>query len=261
MTLFIVLMQVVQAVESVVEIIPVYNRPASDLMPVLMPLLEPDDHVVPNGENLIVKTAPERVQMISNLVRKLDSPITNFLISVIQSRDTTATELNARWGAQVNIHGKHSPEFSGGGFVNHYQGEGRNQLTQTVRTSDGQTAYIKAGNTYPVNSYQAYPDPYGFPVVTASTQYHEATTGFAVTPRLNGRQVSLDVLPWSGGLTRQGQFQVQEAETSIRINLGEWVEIGQISESGQNTGGSIYGYNNQASDNRLHILVKVDVVN
>lgn len=257
------LMQAVIAEESVIEVIPVYNRPASEIQPLLLPVLEQTDHIVANGDNFIVKTVPERLPSIINLIRKLDNPQTNLQISVIQSRDLTASQLNA--GAEVEIYAPiRNPGDIRGRINGYYQqshGRGNLQNTQTIRTMDGAPAYIKAGNVIPVTRYQSYPGYYGYPEVARSTQYIEATTGFEVTPRLAGQQVVLDVAPWSDNYRGYGQFQTQSAITSIRANLGEWVEIGAIDERGQSNGGGIFSYNGQAMQNRLHILVKVDIVN
>lgn len=75
-----------------------------------------------------------------------------------------------------------------------------------------------------------------------------------------GKQVTLDVSPWSDRANGQGQFQVQEAQTTIRVNLGEWVEIGGVDENGQTNNTGTLAYNNQSNQSRLRILVKVDVV-
>jgi type II secretory pathway component GspD/PulD (secretin) len=253
--------------ESVVEAISVYNRPASEIQPLLMPLLEGTDQVVANGDTLILKTTPERLQTIANLIRQLDNPPNNLLITVIQSRDTTADQLNAGIGFGIRIPNENPDDPRGhpGGYytlnTQTIKRTNNHQNTQTIRTLEGATAHIKAGNTYPVTTYQTYPGVYGYPGVTQSTQFIEATTGFAVTPRLIGQQVVLDVSPWSDTLNAQGQFQTQEAQTSIRVNLGEWVELGGIDESGQSSGNSSFSSSRQLGQNNLRILVKVDVVN
>lgn len=253
---------IANASESVVEVIQVNNRPAEELKPLLEPLLEPSDQIVANGPSLIVKTQPERLQTIINLIRKLDSPVNNLLISVIQSRQMTAEQLNAELSGNISIQTTSPNPIGGriGGYYNQSQGNNRQQNTQTIRTQDGAAAFIKAGNAYPLTTYQAYPTPYGYAPVP-STQYVEASTGFAVTPRLSGRQVTIDVSPWSDRLNGQGQFQVQEAQSSIRANLGEWVEIGGVDESSQSSGTGTFAYNNQSGQSRLRILVKVDMAN
>jgi hypothetical protein len=249
--------------ESVVEVIPVNNRPASEIQPLLLPLLENTDQIVANGDSLIVKTTPERLQTITNLIRKLDNPLNNLLITVIQSRDATAAQLNAGMGFDIQVPLQQPGNFRGNvqGYYDQSQGQNNRQNTQTIRTLEGVPAHIKAGNIAPITSYQTYRDGYGYPYQNRSTQLVEATTGFEVTPRLVGQQVMLDVSPWSDNINAQGQFQTQEANTSIRANLGEWVDIGGVNESTQSSGNTPFGYNNQSGQNNLHILVKVDRVN
>jgi type II secretory pathway component GspD/PulD (secretin) len=249
--------------ESVVEVIPVNNRPASEIQPLLLPLLESTDQIVANGDSLIVKTTPERLQTITNLIRKLDNPLNNLLITVIQSRDTTAAQLNAGIGFDIQVPLQQPGNVRGNvqGYYNQSQGQNNRQNTQTIRTMDGAPAHIKAGNVIPITSYQTYRNGYGYPYENRSTQLVEATTGFEVTPRLVGKEVLLDVSPWSDNINAQGQFQTQEANTSIRVKLGEWVDLGGVDESGQSNGNSTFGYNHQSGRNNMHILVKVDVVN
>lgn len=247
---------------SVVEVISVYNRPASELQPLLLPLLESTDQIVPNGDSLIVKTTPERLQAITNMIRKLDNPLNNLLISVIQSRDLTAAQLNAGIGFDINVplNNPSNPRGRVEGYYGQFQGQNNRQNTQTIRTMDGVPAHIRAGNVVPITNYQVYRDGYGYPYESRSTQLVEATTGFEVTPRLVGQQVMLDLSPWSDNINSQGQFQTQGANTSIRANLGEWVELGGVDESNQSSGNTPFGYNRQSGQNNLRILVKVDVV-
>jgi hypothetical protein len=249
--------------DSVVEVISVYNRPASELQPLLQPLLESTDQIVANGDSMIVKTTPERLQTITNLIRKLDSPLHNLLISVIQSRDVTAEQLNAGMGFDINVPLQQPghPRGRVEGYYGQFQGRNNNQHTQTIRTMDGVPAHIKVGNVVPITNYQVYRDGYGYSYGNRSTQLVEATTGFEVTPRLVGQQVMLDVSPWSDNINAQGQFQTQGANTSIRANLGDWVELGGVDESGQSSGNTPFAYNRQSGQNTLRILVKVDEVN
>lgn len=249
--------------EPVVEVVPVYNRPASEIQPLLMPLLENTDQIVANGDNIIVKTVPERLQTVINIIRKLDNPLNNLLITVIQSRDVTAAQMNAGLDININVPIA-NPSYSQGGVRGYYdqnQGSNKSQNTQTIRTLEGVPAQIKVGQAIPVTSYQTYSDGYGYPYQNRSTQYIEATTGFEVTPRLVGQQVTLDVSPWSDHFNGQGQIQTQEANTSIRANLGEWVEIGGVEESGQSYGNGMFSSNRQSAQTNLRILVKVDLVN
>jgi type II secretory pathway component GspD/PulD (secretin) len=258
-----VVSQLAHAEERVVEVITVYNRPAEDIQPLLQPMLEVNDAIVTNGNSLIVKTTADRLPGIANLIQKLDTPIVNLQISVIQSREVSAQQLNA--GLNVDIHSGYA--YSGSvnsaarGYIQQNQGQSDHQNTQIIRTLDGNTAYIKAGQVVPITNYHTYRDGYGYPNVDRSTSYVDATTGFAVTPRVVGQQVVMDVAPWSDRYGGYGQIQTQSAETSIRANLGEWVEIGGVNETIRANGSGIINYNQQSGQNNLRILVKVEVVN
>ena len=262
--LFITLFSTISsAEETILEVISLSNRPASEIQPLLSPLLEITDQVIADGSNLIVRTTPERLAEIKTLISKLDVRQSNLIITVIQSRQTTADELNAAARVQLNIPVDDLSKSSGriSGHVYPTQDQHANENTQTIRTMEGNTAYIKAGSTYPTQNVQIYNySGYGYPSVSTSTEFIEATTGFAVTPRLAGQQVILDVSPWSDKMNRRGQIQTQDAQSTIRINLGEWVELGGIGENSNSSSTGNFSTIRQTSKNQLHILVKVDQV-
>ncbi len=248
--------------EAVVEVVTVYHRPASEIEPLLIPLLEDTDRIVANGDSIIVKTTAGRLPEITRIIGQLDNPINNLLITVIQSRELTAEQLNAGMGFSIHTP-LHDPARTGGyigGYYNQNQGRSGERQIQSIRTMDGVPAYIKAGKVVPVTNRQVYRDSYGYPYENRSTQLIEATSGFEVIPRLAGQQVMLDVSPWSDRLGNQGQIQTQQATTALRVNLGEWVDIGGVELSGYRADNSPLDYNRQQNQNQLRILVKVDIV-
>ena len=248
------------AAETIIEVIPVYNRPASEIQPLIRPMLESTDRAIADGSNLIVKTTPDRLNDIKKFINSLDTRVANLIITVIQSRHTTAEELNAAARVKLNIPIDDLSTTSGRitGQYDQTQNQNINESTQTIRTSEGNTAYIKAGSAYPIQNVQIYNSGYGYPAVSTSTGFIDATTGFAVTPRLAGQQAILDVSPWSGNANARGQIETQNARSTLRINLGEWVELGGIDETNQNSTYGNLANNRQTSENRLRILVKVD---
>jgi len=256
------------AAETITEVIPLFNRPASEILPLLSPLLEDTDRIIADGSNLIVKTAPERLGELIMLIDQLDAPLNNLIITVIQSRHTTAKELNA--AARVNLNP--SRKKSSARITGHYyqtNGQNSNESTQTIRTLEGNTAHIQVGKTYPIQNVQIYNSGYGYgygyPAVSTTTEFIDATTGFAVTPRLieqnpslAKQQVILDVSPWSEKVNTKGRLETRNAQSTIKINLGEWVELGGSDENSHNsTNGNLVTIR-QTNQNRVHILVKVD---
>ncbi len=239
--------------ETVLEVIPLQNRPAAEIQPLLAPLLEDTDRVIDNGSSLIVKTTPARLQSIQELIKKLDVRLSNLVISVLQSTNKTAAELNAEAGIAISPSG-----IQMRGMVGDTRDLSDRQSTQMVRTLEGQAAHIKAGQIRPVQDITVYGSGYGYQSGSTTTQMVEATTGFAVTPRLSGQQVILDVEPWSDRFQHGGRIETQGARTSLRANLGEWVEIGGSETGTRSNSRGFNSYNQSTDENHLRILIKVD---
>jgi len=237
---------------NTIEIIPLTHRPASELLPLLAPLLGNTAQLIDNGSSLLVKTTPDRLAEIKTIVRQLDIRQSNLLITVVQSRQATADELNAAANIRLNIQADAPARSSAGmrGYVYRTQDKQADENTQTIRTLEGVPAYIKAGNIYTQQNFSVY----GYPGTSDLT---EATTGFSVTPQLVGQQVVLSVTPWSDKMNRQGQIETQNAQSTLRINLGEWVELGG---TGEIRSSSPQANRRQTADKRIRILVKVDRV-
>jgi type II secretory pathway component GspD/PulD (secretin) len=251
------------AEESIIEVITLYNRPASEIQPLLSPLLDGTDQVRADGANLLIKTTPERLANIQDLVKQLDVRQNNFLITVVQSRQTSAADLNAALRAKLamqnNRLGDSNIEMMG--HIYQTQDSEANESTQQLRTLEGAPAVIKIGKVYPVQNAQVYQNGYGNMAVTTNTQMVEASTGFVVTPRLTGQQVTLDVAPWSDAMNGRGQIETQSAQSTLRVNLGEWVELGGINETESYNSTGAPSRIRQTNDNQMHILVKVDKAN
>jgi len=259
------------AAETIIEVITLYNRSASEIQPLISPMLEDTDRVMADGSNLIVKTTPERLNEIKKFINNLDTRLNNLIITVIQSRHTTAEELNAAARVNLNIPIDDLSKSSGR-ITGHYDRakiQNANESTQTIRTLEGNSAYITVGKTYPIQNVQIYNSGYGYgygyPAVSTSTEFIDATTGFAVTPRLTEQhpisgeqQVILDVSPWSDNVNVQGQIESQNVQSTIKINLGQWVELGGIDEESHSSANGNLATIRQTNQNRAHILVKVD---
>jgi len=255
------------AAETISEVIPLFNRPASEILPLLSPLLEDTDRVIADGSNLIVKSAPERLGELIMLIDKLDTPLNNLIITVIQSRHNTAEELNA--AARVNLNlSRNNRLKSSARITGHYyqtDDQNSNESTQTIKTLEGNTAHITVGKTYPIQNVQIYNSGYGYPSFSTTTEFIDAATGFAVTPRvieqnpsLPKQQVILDVSPWSEKVNTRGQLETRNAQSTIKINLGEWVELGGSDENSHSSTNRNLATIRQTNQNKLHILVKVD---
>lgn len=240
--------------DAVMEVIPLTNRPAAEVRALLAPLLDAEDRVVDNGANLIIKTNPNRLAEIRAVVQQLDTRLNNLVISVLQTSHKTAAELNAE--AELSM----TPDaIQMRGMVGNTEDLRNHQQHQQLRTLEGQPAHIKTGQVRPVQNFSVYDSGYGYGnSVITNTQLVEASSGFAVTPRLTGEQVILDIEPWSDSFQRNGYIATQSAHSSLRANLGEWVEIAGNTDSEQSRGAGFNTFNHASKHNTLRILIKVD---
>lgn len=243
------------AADSVVDVIPLQNRPAEEILPLLRPLLESDEQVVDNGFSLIVKTSPQRQSALRELIGKLDIRLHNLLISVLQNSIKTADELNAETAIELSPQGIVMQGFNG----NTGNLAGTRNLQQ-LRTLEGQAAHIEAGQSRAVDQAILYNNPYGYPTVGYATQMQQASTGFAVIPHLTGNnEVSLHIEPWSERFLRGGGIATSNVNTSLRVRLGEWVEIGGVNQQSRGSQQGYNGLNYQSRNNESHLLLKVDL--
>ncbi len=245
--------------ETVMEIIPLSNRPASEIQPIVAPLLDAADSLIPNGFNLIVKTTPEKLQELKAIIKKLDNALTNLMITVVQTQDFSAEQLNAGLGLEFNI-SLNNPAQSQASIEGHYQQQQRqNNIDnqQVLMTLAGTAAHIKVGHYHPINHTQVYYSAFGERVVSQQTQLIEASTGFTVLPRLNGSQVILEISPWSDRQQGNG-INTQEVTTTLKTHLGEWVEIGSVNQQQNTENWKNLSYEQKNETKKLRILVKVN---
>ncbi len=256
------LSQFVAAERTVLEVIQLTGRPAEELQPLLAPLLNPEDRIVANGYDLIVRTTPARLVEIKQLISRLDTQPHNLLITVLQGRDISAQELNAGAGITLNIPlDKPSAATSSiKGGLQLRENNTHSDHTQTLRTVEGHTAYIKVGKTYPIQDVRTYHSPYRHNTTTRTTDFYEATTGFAVTPRLSGDQLTIDILPWSEQMRHDRYFETRGAHTTIRTNPGEWVEIGSQEQNEQLDQRGILSKSLQIQKDTLRVLIKIEKI-
>lgn len=253
---------VVFAETQVLKTRPIMHRTPEEIGAILLPLLDERDHITSNGQILIIKTSSERWPHLQQLIDRLDAPASNLIITVIQDRYRSAESFNAAARLKIqghstdkgtDIRGRVHADFS------QHQGHADFYNRHTVRTSEGRPAHIKVGKVRPVKRRTHYYSRYGHPEVHESIDFFEVSTGFAVTPRLVGKdQVLLDVAPWSDRFVHRGVIETQGAQTQLRVNLGEWVEIGTVNRQHQQQHSGIGKQAYRLESDVLHIVIKVE---
>ncbi len=263
------------AEEMVLEIIPLNHRLVDDVVPVLKPLVTPGGTLTGMNNQLIIKSTPENIADIKNVLNSLDHAPRRLLISVkqdiggsFQQREQSVSGRYDSGNVDVDINNPSRRDglvISGGDddSVVRYRIQDStldsdDSSTYTVQATEGYPAFISSGQSIPVQGRTTYVTPDGV-VVNDSTEYMDASSGFYVLPRLSGDQVTLLVAPH---LTRVSPgkapvFDVQNVETTATGQLGEWIELGGINQQSTHDGRKILSSSSSSGSESRSILIKV----
>ena len=217
-----------------IEIIELQGRPLGEVIEIVRPLVEPDGAVTGMHNQLILRTSPENLREIRQLLERIDQPPRRLMISVSHENLGTrhgqggAVDLAAGIGdrGEVSIGDPEQPDSL---RIRGVQASTRNNLdiSHRVQTLEGRPAFIATGQSVPITTGGYTGDahnPY-YPGIT--TTYRDAVAGFYALPRLNGDRVTVEISP---RLDRPGKppgsFNIQQAQTVVSGRIGEWIAVG-----------------------------------
>lgn len=264
------------------DAIQTYNltqRQASELIPIIQPMLPPGTALSGQGYTLLVRGNPDAQAMVEALLQKLDGALHNLKISVRFTapaqtfRDSSGADVRVRSGdaqttiganagktprdssATVRLHGEDVDIRAG--TRQQYQTASEDS-DYTLRVLEGNTAFIQTGTDIPYGTQTLYPGG----VVQNSVELRAVRSGFYVRPRLHGNEVLLDILPQqekesaSGG----GRIDTQHVDTTTSARLGEWVELGGVSTASRQQSGSTLYSTTDVRNRNSTIYVKVEII-
>lgn len=236
------------------EVIPLAHSLADQVAPMVRPFLSPGDVLVPSRNQLIIKTSPEQLAQIKALLKTLDKSPHRLSISVRQGDRLSLDELNAAAGVTV----ANNPQLRG--HFSQTERSESNNAVQQIQTLEGAPAQIQFGEsratTVPIVS--AYGNQV---VVTQGVGYQELSTGFAVVARLAGDgNVLLNITPWAERPDLRGNNAVrsQQASTSLKARLGEWMVIGGQNSSQDMQQNQLLGHRYATWNENTSLMLKVD---
>jgi len=255
------------------------NRPAEEVIPIVEPMLGADDAISGQGFKIFLRSSPETLARVRNMVDVLDTPAKTLQVSVFQGSDRDLGELGISANihiesgdASVDVGNERDNNDDAGGSVTYGTAKGsasingistqkslRDNPIHQVRVTEGTEAYIETGERIPYFHGAAWKGRRGF---AGAIEYKDALTGFYVLPRIRGDNVILEVSPFKSSQSSTGgrNIDTQSASTTITGRVGEWLLIGGVTEQlerAQSATGTTFATQSRADTG---IWIKADLV-
>jgi type II secretory pathway component GspD/PulD (secretin) len=241
------------------EIIELKSRTVDEVLPVLLPLLEPGGTLTGMDNQLFLKASPGNRAEIKRALAALDKQARRLIIRVATDRQAEDSSRGAEGSGQVTLGSRRSADVRAEVWsTRRERGDSAGQMVQTV---DGGRAFIQVGRSLAVPMRQVIVGP-GGSVVNDTVVYRDLGSGFYALPRVHGERVTLEITQQAErqDYRSPGGIASQRLSTTVSGRLGEWIELGGSGRqaSSQDSGGFRVG-TGERRENRS-IWLRVDAV-
>lgn len=261
------------AERMVSEVISIGYRDASEVASMLRPFVPPPGTVASFSDKLIVKTTPENLRELKQLLNELDTAPANLLVSVKHVLDEEVRRDLAEGSAEINsgdlsVFAGRSSDDGRGLSVAGAEGDSsarlrviqgntatRSEEAQQIRVLEGKSAFIATGESRPLKQQTTVVQG-GKVVVSEDVTYADANSGFYVRPRLSGDRVMLEIIPSQNRFVGES-IQTREAQTTVSGRLGRWMAIAGNTETGSGKSRDIGRSSEQRQRSDYTVYVKV----
>jgi len=272
-----ILPSIVAADPTILEVIPLKHRTTDEIIPLIHPFLDKQGALSGMRGRLIIRATPDNLQEIKQLLNEIDTAPRRLIITVKQDVGRAAARQLLRLSGNVSkketrvkTHGRTSNR---GLIIDHgygddnltvqvlnYQELESDKNTQRLQVLDGSHAFIYIGKSLPIPLHNIIHTPQGTRVIE-SVQYRDATTGFTVVPRVNGKRVTLEINSQRNTPNRQlpGSINIQHIITSVSGRLGEWIDLGDLVQNKSDQASTSNSPHSDMTINELRtVLIKVE---
>lgn len=245
------------------KIITLQHRFASDLLPTISPMVGPGGTATGTNNQLILRASPDRMREIEAIVAQLDLARVNRKITVKTNSNMQSQQERVEANGRVKVgkvtvgNNRRSRPNSGSIDLGNKSSNIQHNSSQFLNVLDGQRAFIRVGQIVPFTQ-EWVTITRRYAQIERTTDWREISTGFAVRPRTVGNQVELEITPRIAKLNSRGFIDFEELSTTIRVALGEWVDIGSTMQNHDNVSRRILGFQQYTSQQQSNLVIKVD---
>jgi len=233
------------------EVIDLKYRTAAEVIPVLQPLVEQGGALSGQDYKLFVRASPANLRQLRAAVEQIDRKPNQLLVSVRRSTQQEVERERAQVagtasnrGANVSVQATESNVRDRSGGI------------ASVQVIEGNSALISSGSDVPIVT-SVVAGAGRRPFAGATTSYRNVSSGFLVTPRVNGALVVLDIEQQDERLAN-GTVQTQRLTTQVSGPLGQWIRLGGVDESASTQSRGILSRHHSTQSSAREIWVKVE---
>lgn len=240
------------------EIIELRSKNVEEVLPALLPLVEPGGTLTGMNNQLFLKASPRNRAEIKRALASIDTPTRRLIIRISQNRQAEDSARGGEASGQAVLGGTRRSNVEARVWdTKSVRGESASQMVQTV---EGGRAFIQVGRSLAVPMRQMIVGP-GGAMVNEGVVYRDIGSGFYATPRVNGQRVTLEISQQAESFDPaygRGAVSSQRLATTVSGTLGEWIELGGSGrQAAGQQGGAFSVGTSDARDNRS-IWLKIE---
>lgn len=251
--------------ETEFKIITLQYRFASDILPIIEPMVEAEGSVSAMQNNLIIRTSSKNMAEIEQMIATMDRLPQTFKISISHKNTLDAKsstyDINGRQHiGNIAIENNHQP-YTDADSIN-INLQDNNAYTnysnhQFINVIDGKHAFIRVGQSIPfTQEWVTLTNRYAS--IQRITEFAEISTGFSVYPRSIGNQIELQIMPSIMQFNQSNAINFEQLATTIRVNKHEWVDLGGIMEHRDEVSRKILSLKTVRADQKTALKIRID---
>ncbi len=240
------------------EIIELRSKTVDEVLPTLLPLVEPGGTLTGMNNQLFLKASPRNRSEIKRALAAIDTPSRRLIIRISQNREAEEGARGAQGSGSVTLGSTSRANVQARVWdTRSLRSESGSQMVQTV---EGGRAYIQVGRSLAVPMRQTVIGP-GGAMINEGVIYRDIGSGFYATPRVNGQRVTLEISQQAESFDRgygPSSVSSQRLQTTVSGRLGEWIELGGTGKqaAGQQGGAFSVGTSDVKDNRSIWLMVE-----
>ncbi len=226
------------------EIINLNHRPASEIIPIIKPLLAKDGALSGEQYVLFITTSPKNLRQLKSVISTLDADLRQLSIAIMQESEA----IMKQYGFKIS--GVLPKKTTAKVYSN--QRAANNLRQQQIQVTEGQWASIQTGISVPLVSRVKNANG----TITESIQYQTIVTRLKIKPQIIGNKVNLKI---ESSIGDKATSKTQRLNTTVQGKLNEWIALGGIRSAVDNSNSGFIFSTRHNSDSMKQIFIKINI--